>query len=99
MNLSVTVKLQRSRAVFALIVLLVLARSAVAFHDSVHIDLIDDHCQIVQLAKNTTSSLPNTDTLDVEWAAYTLSPDAPPRVALARPIRPFAIRAPPTVRS
>lgn len=88
-------KSHQFRVIFTLIVLLLFARSAVAFHDSIHADLISDHCQVAQLEKNTTSALPTSVASLQPYYVETADTELAPQLIQVADVQRFLIRAPP----
>ena len=88
---------RQHRVIFALIAMLLFARSAVAFHDSIHANVLDDHCQVAQLGKNTTSTLP-VNVIDLlPFFTETARSELTPQQIHIIGIRQFLIRAPPSI--
>lgn len=83
------------RVILALIMLLLFARTAVAFHDSVHATVLDDHCQIAQLEKNSSSTLPITAVALLPFYVEAGDSEVIQQCIPATAVRRFLIRAPP----
>lgn len=95
MKVSAPNTLRQPRMIFALIMLLLFARTAFAFHDSLHANLPDDQCQIAQLAQNTISTVPPSVAMLALDFSTEVRPEFIPQLIPRIGFRHLSIRAPP----
>ena len=96
---SITTRFNKHRyAIYLIIAVVLFARATITFHDTIHSNVVDDHCQIAQLQQNNHSVLPaTTNTFVPHVIAIAEFTPAPVSLQTTLSVH-FQIRAPPVSR-